>query len=228
MHYFKSNILSSFIHKNVEADIKPFALPLKKMEKPGIHTQPKSVFLFSGHMIDTPERTERRFPNDKKYIDIAANAIAAKVDELSANKDDIALCGGACGGDLLFAESCLKRDLHVEIRIPFEEPTFLCESVSFAGEVWKKLFYKVKNDPNTKLYVMPNEIGPTPEGIDPYARNNLWMLYTALSYTPERVCFICLWNGKEGDGPGGTKDMYDRISQRFGQVYILDTNELFK
>ena len=27
-------------------------------------------------MIDTPDRTEQRFPNDKKYIDIAANAIA--------------------------------------------------------------------------------------------------------------------------------------------------------
>ena len=62
-------------------------------------------------MVDSPDRTEKRFPNDKKYIDIAVNAIAAKLDELGANKYDLALCGGACGGDLLFAESCLERDL---------------------------------------------------------------------------------------------------------------------
>ena len=220
--------MSSFIHRNVEADIKIFDLHLEQIEKLRTHTQPKSVFLFSGHMIDTPERTEQRFPNDKKYIDIAANAIAAKLDELGSNKNDLALCGGACGGDLLFADSCLERGLRLEIRIPFEETTFLPESVSFAGEVWQNLFYKVKNNPNTKLYVMPYEIGQTPEDVDAYARNNLWMLYTALSYTTERVSFICLWNGKEGDGPGGTKDMYDRISKRFGQVYVLDTNELFK
>ena len=192
-------------HRNVEADIKTFDLPLDKIEKHGTPTQPKSVFLFSGHMVDSPDRTEKRFPNDKKYIDSAANAIAAKLDELGVSKYDLALCGGACGGDLLFAESCLERDLHLEIRIPFEEPTFLQKSVNFAGESWQNRFYKVKNNPNTKLYVMPHEIGQTPKGVDAYARNNLWMLYTALSYTSERVSFICLWNGKEGDGAGGTK-----------------------
>ena len=70
-------------------------------------------------MIDSPERTEKRFPNDKKYIEIAANAIATKLDQLGAKKDDLALCSGACGGDLLFADACLERDLNLEIRIPF-------------------------------------------------------------------------------------------------------------
>ena len=37
-------------------------------------------------MIDAPGRTDPRFPNDKKYIDIAANVIAAKLDELGAGK----------------------------------------------------------------------------------------------------------------------------------------------
>ena len=118
--------------------------------------------------------------------------------------------------------------LHLEIRIPFEEPTFLQNSVNFAGESWQNRFYKVKENPNTKLYDMPHELGQTPEGVDAYARNNLWMLYTALSYTPERVRFICLWNLKGGDGLVVQIVMYDRISKHFGQSYILDTNELFK
>ena len=75
------------------------------------------------------------------------------------------------------------------------------------------------------------KMGAAPKGVDPYARNNLWQLYTALSLrpesSPERVHFICLWSRKEGDGPGGTKDMYDQISKHLGQAYVLDTNELF-
>ena len=217
-----------FRPKEVETAIKIFNRALERIEKPEIRRQPKSVFLFSGHMIDTPERTEKRFPNNKKYINIAAKAIAAKLDELGANKDDLAICGGACGGDLLFAEACLERNLPLELRIPFDVPTFLPKSVNFAGEVWQDRFYKVKNNPLTKLFVMPEEIGMAPEGVDAYARNNLWQLYTSLSYNPEKVRFICLWNRKEGDGPGGTKDMNDQISTHFGRVYILDTNELFK
>jgi tetratricopeptide (TPR) repeat protein len=217
----------NFRPKEVEAAIKIFDRALEKIDKPEKKIQPNSIFLFSGHMIDSPERTEKRFPNDKKYIEIAANAIATKLDQLGAKKDDLALCSGACGGDLLFAEACLERDLNLELRIPFDIPTFLQKSVNFV-EGWQEIFYKVKNNPKTKLYVMTDELGMTPKGIDAYARNNLWQLYTALSYTPERVRFICLWNRKEGDGPGGTKDMYDQISKHFGQAYILDTNKLFK
>ena len=216
----------------VEAAIKIFDRALEKLKKPEAREEPRSVFLFSGHMIDAPERTEPRFPNDEKYVDITANAIAAKLDELGASQDDLALCGGACGGDLLFAEECLKRGMRLEIRIPFEEPTFLRKSVSFAGDVWGDRFYKVKNNSNTKLFIMPDEIGLAPKDVDPYARNNLWQLYTALSLTqqgkPERMHFLCLWNRKGGDGPGGTKDMYDQVSKHLGQVSVLDTNELFK
>ncbi len=221
-----------FRPKEVEAAIKVFDRALENIRRPETRMGQKSVFLFSGHMIDAPGRIDPRFPNDENYIDIAAKAIAAKLDELGANKEDIALCGGACGGDLLFAASCLERGLYLEIRIPFEEHVFLRKSVSFAGDIWQDRFYKVKNNPNTKLYVMPDEIGAPPKGVDAYARNNLWQLYTALSLrpemTPQRIHFICLWNGKEGDAPGGTKDMYDQISKHSGHTYVLDTNELFK
>jgi hypothetical protein len=96
-------------------------------------------------MIDKPDRKVPRFPAGKEYM--ATNAISEKLDAVGASKDDLALCGGACGGDLLFAEACLERDLSVEIRIPFEEPTFFIHSVTFAGNEWRNRFYKVKNHP---------------------------------------------------------------------------------
>ena len=75
---------------------------------------------------------------------------------------------------------------------------------------------------------MPEELSTPPIGVNAYSRNNIWQLYTALAWTPEKVRFISLWNRKEGDGPGGTKHMRDEVLKHFGQVHILDTNELFK
>ena len=75
---------------------------------------------------------------------------------------------------------------------------------------------------------MPEELGETPENMNPYERNNLWQLYTALAWGPEKVHFICLWNREGGDGPGGTKHMHDSVRERSGHFYVLDTNILFR
>ena len=63
---------------------------------------PKNVLLFSGHMIDAPDRQTPRFPADKEPV--AAGAIADTLAKLGAGPGDLAICGGACGGDLIFAE----------------------------------------------------------------------------------------------------------------------------
>ena len=35
------------------------------------------------------------------------------------------------------------------------------------------------------------------------------MLDAAARFGPEKMIFICLWNGKGGDGPGGAKHLMD-------------------
>jgi hypothetical protein len=176
-------------------------------------------------MIDAPDRTEPRFPADKEKI--AAEAIAAKLAELGANEKDLGICGGACGGDLLFAEACLARGVNLEMRIPFDEPTFIQRSVAFAPGNWVDRFYEVKENSKTKLFIMPKELGPAPHGLSPYARDNLWQLYCALAWGPEKVRFLCLWNRKGGDGAGGTQHMHDTVLQYAGRVYVLDTTKLW-
>lgn len=186
---------------------------------------PRRVLLFSGHMIDAPDRPAPRFPPDKEPI--AARAISETLSQLGAGQEDLGLCGGACGGDLLFAEAALELGLRLEIRIPFAEPTFLQKSVTFAGEQWRERYYTVKKDPLTRLLIMPEELGPLPKNANPYERNNVWQLYSALARGPEKVNFICLWNRKGGDGPGGTKHMYEEVNNRSGLVYVLDTTTLW-
>jgi tetratricopeptide (TPR) repeat protein len=197
---------------------------LSRVPRPESRWTPRQVFLFSGHMIDAPNREEPRFPPDKEPI--AAKVIAEKLDAVGAGPEDLACCGGACGGDLLFAEACLDRGLRLEVRIPFDEPTFIQKSVAFAPGNWTDRFYHVSNNPKTRLLIMPDELGPPPEAVNAHARNNLWELYTALAWGPEKVRFVCLWNRKGGDGVGGTKYMHDTVQQYSGRVYIIDTNTL--
>ncbi len=190
----------------------------------GAGYDPRQMFLFSGHMIDHPQRTEPRFPVDKEAV--AGAAIATKLDELGAGTGDLAICGGACGGDILFAEACLARGLRLEIHIQYDEPEFLAASVSFGAPSWVERFNRLKAHPNTVVLVMPDELGPLSEGDDPYVRNNLWQLDTALGHGAEKVVLIALWDGKSGDGPGGTQHLIETVRKFSGQVHILDIGRL--
>lgn len=194
--------------------------------------QPRLVFLFTGHMIDKKGRADPRFPPHKELI--AANAIVHALQEQGADSGDLAICGGASGGDLLFAEACLERGLQLDIYLPLQESAFLAASVSFEKDVpghvcdtWASRYLAVKNHPLVRTWITPDNLGPLPDQCDPYARNNLRQLYTAVSYGPEKVLVLALWDGKEGDGPGGTADMIQQAKARGAKALIIDTKKAF-
>ncbi|HTO78326.1 MAG TPA: hypothetical protein VMJ31_00970 [Methylocystis sp.] len=183
---------------------------------------PQKVALFSGHMIDAPGREVPRFPADKEPI--AAGAIGRALDDAGLGAGDLCICGGACGGDLLFAEAALARGAKLELYIPFEESKFLEKSVTFADAGWRERFFAAKT--RATLHILPLE-RETPDGVDPYEQNNLWMLEAAERYGAEKVEFICLWNGQAGDGPGGTKHLMEEVRGKGGRVIWLDTRKLW-
>jgi hypothetical protein len=187
------------------------------------NSTPRKVVLFSGHMIDAPGREKPRFPLDKEPI--AASAIGAALAGRDIGARDLCICGGACGGDLLFAEASLARSARLELYIPFDEAKFLEKSVDFAGGDWRARFFAAKA--RATLHVLPLERGETPEGEDPYERNNLWMLGAASRFDPDKVDLICLWNGESGDGPGGAQHMMEEVQSRGGRALWLDTMKLW-
>lgn len=187
--------------------------------------QPRRVVLFSGHMIDRPERAEPRFPPDKESV--AARAIVETLTQLALGESDLAISSGACGGDLLFVEACLARRTRLQLHLPFDEATFLRESVEFADARWRERYLAARSDPLTRVRLAPELLGSLPEGEDPYERNNVWMLDSALGYGSEKVDFVCLWNGQGGDGPGGTQHMMQEVREHSGRVHWLDTRSLW-
>ncbi len=174
-------------------------------------------------MIDAVGRQTPRFPPDKESV--AAAAIANTLAEIGTEHGDLAICGGACGGDLLFAEACLARDMALELYIPFDEPTFLANSVDFADADWHDRYLAAKS--KATLHVMPDELGPLPAGENPYERNNGWMLESAARFGGEKIAFISLWNGQGGDGPGGSHHFIEEARRKTTRIYWLDTRKLW-
>ena len=98
------------------------------------------VLIFSGHMVDKPDRDKPRFPDDESYVAAVRQAIAKKLDELHPV---IGYCQGACGADLIFAEEMLKRDAEVHLVLPFDRNDFYITSVDFgfvARRGWRDRF----------------------------------------------------------------------------------------
>ena len=173
---------------------------------------PRKVVLFSGHMIDAPGREKPRFPPDKEPV--AAQSIANALADLHVGPDDLCICGGACGGDLLFAEAALARSALLEIYIPLEEPTFIEKSVDFANKDWRAQFFDAKA--RSALHVAPRELGPLQEGENPYERENRWMLdfSSALRRGQGRFRLSLEWRGRRRTGRRAAHD--GRGSQQGG------------
>ncbi len=208
------------------AGIATFERALKRLIQPEERRQPRQVFLFSGHMIDAPDRETPRFPAEKEGI--AAQKIAEALDRQAAGPEDLALAQAAAGGDLLFLEACRERGVRCQILLPFGEPDFIQRSIlpSKGGDRWLDRFYALKAALPDAPRIMPDELGPPPQGVDSYERCNLWLLYTALASGVDKVRFLCLWNGGGGDGPGGTAHMYDEVQRRTGKVTWIDSRRL--
>ena len=101
------------------------------------------VVVFTGHMIDSPERLAAghpaRFPNDPELVAEVAAALRSTLDRLNAQ---VGFCSLACGGDILFAEAMLQRGAELNVVLPFaaDEENFLRTSVDFGQKAdhWRQ------------------------------------------------------------------------------------------
>ena len=210
----------------VAAGIATFDRALSRLTRPEDRWEPRQVLLFSGHMMDAPDRKTPRFPADKEPA--AAQAIEGALERSGAGQEDLAFCQAAAGGDLLFLEACQKRGVRCRVLLPFDEPEFIEKSIvtSAGGDKWCDRFYAIKAKLLEPIRIMPDELGPAPANVDPFERCNLWLMYSALASGIDKLRFVALWDGGGGDGRGGTAHMLDEVKRRTGRVTWLDTRTL--
>jgi hypothetical protein len=187
--------------------------------------EPKRVVLFAGHMLDHPDTRGPGKAKPERFAaakaDAAGAALSVQLDAMGAGAGDVGLCGGACGGDILFAEACLARGMRLRVFIPESEPNFLQNSVSFAGADWRGRFFAVVQGLGVDYRVQPEALGDPPPNSNIYDRNNRWLTYTAMAYGLDRLRVLWLLNRQSGDGSGGTEDMVKLVSEVAGATPVI-------
>jgi tetratricopeptide (TPR) repeat protein len=177
------------------------------------------VAIGSGHMIDAPGRVPPRFPPDREAPVRAA--MAERLNRWNIGAGDLAVCGGARGADIVFAEECARRGARVRLLIAKEIDAFAESSVRLPGTDWSDRFYALCQQ--SEVAIQPERLGRPPAGVSPYARNNRWIVNTARAEGEgsERIHALIVWDGRDGDGQGGAEDFAQLAAQHARSVEIV-------
>ncbi len=188
------------------------------------------VIVFAGHRIDTTGRPEPRFPPGSEAVAAAMIRDAIAAEKALADAQPIeGLAGGASGGDIIFHEQCADLAITTQLLLALPKEDFAAQSVLDAGPDWMERYRRLCERLDTKVLArtttLPDWLAAR-EGYSIWARNNSWLLHTALSRAETDVTLVVLWDGEGGDGPGGTHDMLRLAESRGVRIVRLDASRL--
>ena len=182
---------------------------------------PVSSLVFTGHMVDLPDRKEPRFPQ----ASVPAARAAHREKILKAMAPDqsppIGIASGARGGDILFHEECRALGLRTIIVLPFPPEEFERVSVSgVPGTDWVKRFRRLWRETTQE----DREVMGLPRKDEAYSTCNTRIIERAREHG--RFHLIALWDGKGGDGLGGTADLIKQAETQSGKADIIAPGKL--
>jgi hypothetical protein len=205
---------------------------LKKAHSPA--DAPAHVILFTGHMVDAPDRPKERtrFPATSAAEAEARKLIAEAVRaELQAADGRImGMAGGAAGADILFHEVCAEQGMATELLLALPPEKFQVTSVQRGGPAWVERYRKVcRTIPPRVLQVsesLPDWLVDN-KGYDLWQRNNLWMMFSAIASGARQRTLIALYNrDRSPDGPGGTGHLFSEAHRWGFKIVELDAARL--
>jgi hypothetical protein len=181
--------------------------------------------LFTGHMVDLPNRPAPRFP--PALVNAAREEIAIRVKNHVGTRNADAVRGFASlarGGDILFHEVCRSLGIDTVIVLPFSPGEFLVTSVEGldSGD-WKGRFRRLweTTAPDARF-----DLG-LPKSSDAYSACNSMLLQLSQAYGD--VQMIALWDGSGGEGIGGTGHFVERAKELSGrEPDIIEPKALFE
>ena len=206
---------------------------LKGADQPN-QPQPRDrIIVATGHRADAPDRAPPgRFPNTPECIAKAKAWLREVVEtEKAGTAGAISGIGGAASGtDLLFHEVCAELGIPTTVVLPIPKEDYCRESVADGGADWVERFNRLvaANPP-----IVLSDDGDLPAwaatipSYSVFQRGNIWMMEDALLRPNADVTLLALWNGKAGDGPGGTADMVKLAEAHGAKVCVENTDELF-
>jgi hypothetical protein len=190
------------------------------------------VIVATGHRVDAAGRQSARFPNTRECIDKAKAWLREVVEaEKTQTRGAISgIAGAASGTDLLFHEVCGELGIKTKVVLPIPAPDYSRDSVADGGPDWVEKFNGLVNA-NPPVFLGDDADLPVWASTIPqygvYQRGNIFMMESALLAPNADVTLLALWNGKAGDGPGGTADMVQLAKDEGAKTCVKDSSELF-
>jgi class 3 adenylate cyclase len=180
------------------------------------------VAVFSGHMIDRPGRVSPRFP--VRLESAVRDAIHKRLVKRGVG---IGYASAACGSDILFLESLLELEGKAYVVLPYEQNQFKKDSVEIASGVnWVGRFENVMQRASDVLLASEQ---PLVESTLSFEYTNL-LLHGLANIRAERfetdLVPIAVWDGKAGDGPGGTASVVERWQQLGYEIELINLAEM--
>jgi class 3 adenylate cyclase len=176
------------------------------------------VAVFAGHLIDRPERATPRFPEA-----LQEDVRDALLEILRRREIGVGYASAGNGGDILFLESLDAIGAKSHIVLPYNREQFVGDSVSdVPGSDWEKRFQTVLE---RATHVITASEQRMPGNAMSYEYGFRLLDGTAALHAEqldtELVC-IAVWNGEDGDGPGGTATSVEHWRQANRDIEIVD------
>jgi class 3 adenylate cyclase/tetratricopeptide (TPR) repeat protein len=192
-------------HMNRDAGLVDTWLPLPR------------VILFSGHMLDRPDRVEPRFP---AALEQAAYAAIRRW--LASHNGLIGFSSAACGADILFLEAVHELGGEAHILLPYDRDEFVRDSVEIAGtNGWRERF---ERQLGLSRVVYASSSRPLVTGV---AYDYANQLVHGLGLVRARdldtgVLGLALWDGRPGDGRGGAASAVEQWQRHGIEVHRVE------
>jgi hypothetical protein len=167
---------------------------------------PARVVLVSGHLVDGPDRPAARFPPAR--VAWVTARVADALDAWRVGPGTTLVCGGARGADIIAAEQAYARGAAVLLCLALPAEDFARRSVDLPGTSWADRFRDLLTVADVRQ--LAAEVTDVPDGDEVFARTNAWMVDTVRAMD-DRPYVVVVWDGRGGDGPGGTGDLVRRL-----------------
>lgn len=180
------------------------------------------VIVFTGHMIDAPDRIPPRFPTSLETT--VAVALRERIDGINPG---FGFASAACGSDILFLEAMLDSGAEVSIVLPYNKDEFIRDSIDFSGDSdWRRRFERVVRRATRCIVASVNKLKSGSVSYD--FANELLFGFATLHARRIQTSLIPLavWDGRPGDGPGGTASTVENW-RRSGHVpQVIDLTKV--
>lgn len=173
-----------------------------------------TVVVVGGHMIDAPGRARPRFPPDQ--IERVTAEVCEALDKWNVGQGSTIVTGGARGADIIAAEEGLTRGADLRLVLALPQREFERESVALPGSDWVARFRKL-------LRLAKVEVMAGGSRHDVFERTNARIVALARQLDQKPYGLI-VWDGREGDGPGGTRDLVLqlRLLEDDERLWVID------